>query len=547
MTAQIDTPFFLNYADDSYDPRWRHIDGETLSADQVFEADVIIIGSGAGGGISAETLIDAGLSVLIIEEGPLRTAKDFKMREATAYADLYQETAARKTADKGISILQGRAVGGSTTVNWTSSFRTPTETLKFWAQEFSLKSCSEKDLAPHFDWAERRLNMSPWPVEPNANNAALARGCAALGWQHSVIARNVRGCANLGYCGLGCPMNAKQSMLVTSIPYALSKGATLLSRVRVERLVHDGAAVRYALAVPRDSHGQRRAGVKLELRARHFVLAGGAINTPALLLRSHLKNQNLRIGTRTFLHPVVISAAFFKEKIEAYSGAPQSIYSDEFVFKDGVDGRCGYKLEVPPIHPLIASTLLLSHDDSHREFMSQLPHLQATIALMRDGFHALSAGGKVGLDKFGDALLDYPVQEYLADGFRRALLTMAELQFAAGADAVRPVNKSAQSYSSWASAKAALTTMPMLPPEQQVFSAHVMGGCAFGEDRQRCVADSQGRLLGLANVSIHDGSLFPTSLGVNPQLSIYALVRKLSLSLGAELIGARSMTVDTGR
>lgn len=222
---------------------WNVIDGAALSADRSFDADVVIVGSGAGGGVSAEILTRAGLKVLIVEEGMLKSSKDFKMREADAYPQLYQESAARKTRDKAINILQGRTVGGSTTVNWTSSFRTPPATLAVWQKTFGLADYSPAALAPWFEQMEARLGVAPWLTAPNENNDILARGAARIGIATASIKRNVRGCWNLGYCGMGCPTNAKQSMLVTTIPAALDGGATLLTRVRAERLVFKGEQV----------------------------------------------------------------------------------------------------------------------------------------------------------------------------------------------------------------------------------------------------------------------------------------------------------------
>ncbi|NQD36303.1 GMC family oxidoreductase [Permianibacter sp. IMCC34836] len=527
--------FHQTYADDRYDPSWRHINGETLTDSLTLSADVVIIGSGAGGGVTAEILAEAGLSVLIIEEGPLKTAKDFRMREDEAYAQLYQEAAARKTKDKAINILQGRSVGGSTTVNWTSSFRTPKPTREYWQHEFGTTGVDDAVMQPWFERAEARFGIAPWPVAPNANNAALRDGAARMGWHAEVIPRNVRGCANLGYCGTGCPMNAKQSMLITTIPHALALGATLVSRVRIETLNWQGSRVQSATGTAMDAFGQHRDGVRVNVTGKHFVLSGGAINTPALLLRSQLPDPNRLIGARTFLHPVVISVALMPTPVHADAGAPQSIYSDEFVWKHGVSERCGYKLEVPPVHPLIGSTILLRHGLEHAGFMRELPRVQATLALIRDGFHPQSVGGRVELDAHGDALLDYPVTGYLLDGMHDAYLRMAELQFAAGAEQVLPLHKDATPYRALAQAKTAIAGLAKDPLRTQMVSAHVMGGCAFGEDAAKTVCDSHGRLRGFDNLSVHDGSLFPTSLGVNPQLSIYGLVMKLATELAGEL------------
>src|SRR4029079_5624699 len=145
------------------------------------EADVAIVGSGAGGGVTAELLARAGLSVVILEEGPLLSSSDFHMREREAYPQLYQESAGRQTKDREISIYQGRCVGGGTTVNWTSSFRTPPATLAHWARQFGIAGFTEADLAPWFERVARRLNIAPWEVAPNENNDILRRGAQALG------------------------------------------------------------------------------------------------------------------------------------------------------------------------------------------------------------------------------------------------------------------------------------------------------------------------------------------------------------------------------
>jgi choline dehydrogenase-like flavoprotein len=214
---------------------WKVFGGAHGALPPSITCDVAIIGSGAGAGITAELLTKAGLKVVIIEEGPLKSSTDFKQREPEAYAALYQEAAGRQTKDKGITILQGRSVGGTTTVNWTSSFRTPPTTLTYWQDQFGLADYSPEALAPYFKQAEERLNINPWQTAPNENNELLRRGAAKLGIKAEVIPRNVKGCYNLGSCGMGCPTNAKQSMLVTTIPFALDAGATLLVETRAEK------------------------------------------------------------------------------------------------------------------------------------------------------------------------------------------------------------------------------------------------------------------------------------------------------------------------
>src|SRR5947209_9688026 len=146
---------------------WHVIDATTLTEPVAIEADAVVVGTGAGGGVTAEVLAEAGFNVVLVEEGPLQSSSDFRMQEADAYPQLYQESASRKTKDKAINILQGRCVGGGTTVNWTSSFRTPVATLEHWATAFGLAGFGADDLAPWFDRMERRLGIAPWPVAPN--------------------------------------------------------------------------------------------------------------------------------------------------------------------------------------------------------------------------------------------------------------------------------------------------------------------------------------------------------------------------------------------
>ena len=501
------------------------------------EADVAIVGTGAGGGVAAEILANAGLQVVMIEEGPLASSKDFRMRESQAYPQLYQESAARKTEDKGINILQGRCVGGSTTVNWTSSFRTPPQTLEFWRRTFGLEELTVEELAPWFAMMERRLNIETWTVAPNENNDILRRGATRLGIPTATMRRNVNGCWNLGYCGEGCPTNAKQSMLVTTIPAALSRGAVLVSRARAQRLTVDGARVSALECAALDARGLRPTPYKVTVTARHFVLAAGAIGTPALLLRSRVPDPHGRIGRRTFLHPTCISAATMPERVDGFAGAPQSVYCDHFLQTHAIDGPIGYKLEVPPLHPLLTATTLQGYGEAHAQLMARMPYTQVIIALQRDGFHERSQGGEVSLRGDGSPLLAYPLTEFVWDGIRRAYLTMAEIQFAAGATKVLPVHEDAVPYDTWPAAREAIQRLEMRVLKAHVVSAHVMGGCPMGSDEKRSVVNADGRYHRLENLSVFDGSVFPTSIGANPQLSIYGLTARQASRLATRLTG----------
>jgi choline dehydrogenase-like flavoprotein len=516
---------------------WKVVNAAELARDTVIEADVAIVGTGAGGGVSAEILSAAGLKVVLVEEGPLKSSRDFKMRESDAYPQLYQESAARKTLDKAITILQGRCVGGSTTVNWTSSFRTPTATLAHWRGAFGLRELSAEVLVPWFEAMERRLSVQPWTAPPNANNARLRDGAARLGIATEVIRRNVQGCYDLGYCGVGCPTNAKQSMLVTTLPAALDRGATLVTLARARRFVLRGGKVVALDAIALDAAGIHETGKRVTVVARHYVLAAGGIGSPAVLLRSAVPDPYRLVGARTFLHPTVISAAEMPEPVNGFAGAPQALCSDHFLDAAPVDGPIGYKLEVPPLHPLLFGITLQGFGKRHAAQMRTFANAHAIIALLRDGFHPDSQGGIVGLRTDGSPVLAYPITEFVWNGVRRALLSMAEIQFAGGARKVYPVHEQAEGYPSWPAARAAIEALPLVPLATRVVSAHVMGGCAMADAPRRGVVDHYCRHFQVENLSIHDGSVFPTSVGANPQLSIYALAARNASALAEALTG----------
>ncbi len=517
---------------------WKVIDAATLKAPLSLEADVAIIGTGAGGGVAAEILSRAGLKVILIEEGPLKTSDSFKdMDEARSYRDLYQEGAGRATADGAISILQGRCVGGSTTVNWTSSFRTPVQTLAHWAAQHAVVGHSEQEMAPWFAKMEERLGIAPWGQTPNENNGILQRGCKALGWESHTIPRNVKGCLDSGYCGYGCPANAKQSMLVSTIPTALAHGATLLHRLRVRQIQHAAGKVEGLSCDALGEDALTPTGTTVSVRARHYIVAGGAINSPALLLRSQAPDPHDLLGKRSFIHPVNLSVATMPKRVDAFYGAPQSVASDQFQWKDGATGAMGYKLEVPPLAVGITAGIANLFGVELKKTMEQLPNFNAMLALLRDGFVPESVGGQVRVGSDGSPVLDYDFSPYMWDGVRRSFLSMAELQFAAGATSVRPAHLDSANYKTWKEAQQGIQNLRLEKFRTTLFTAHLMGGCGMSETPKAGVVNSRGRHHQLANLSVMDGSIFPTSLGVNPQLTIYGLVAQNASLLAGEMGG----------
>jgi len=517
------------------DKGWLITSADSLPDNTILEADVAIIGSGAGGATSAEFLSKAGLKVIIIEEGKLRYQKDFKMDEFDAVSTLYQEATSRKTEDAAIAIYQGRTVGGSTTVNWTSTFRTPDNTLNYWASEFGLSDYTSERMLPWFKDREQALNMSPWLIPPNANNSVLKKGCDTLGWSSNSMVRNVKGCWNLGYCGFGCPTNAKQSMLVTSVPTALDNQASLLTCARAERFHFKGDKISHLECHSLDSEAFYSTGKSITIKAKHYVLAAGAIGSPAVLMRSDAPDPFETLGKRTFLHPVNTCTATMPEEIKPYEGAPQSIYSDEFLWHEGVSGAMGFKLEASPLFPGGLSAQETLHGKALAQRLDALPYTQSMIALLRDGFNEQSTGGTVKLRSDNSPVLDYPINEYINSGFIKAYLSMAEAQFAAGAKTVTAAHHDATDWRSWTEAKTAIKSLPMKPLRAALFSAHVMGGCGMGSDPKNSVVNGHGEHHQIENLNVIDGACFPTSIGANPQLSIYGLAAKLATQLATRL------------
>lgn len=508
--------------------------GSALTDDLTLEADVVIIGTGAGGGVTAEVLASAGLRVVMVEEGRYRTPDEIPLREPWSFSRLYREGGAIPTRDGALTIAQGRVVGGSTVVNWTSSFRTPDETLRHWRDHHGIAGLGTEELAPYFDAIERRLNIGPWH-DHNRNNELLALGAEKLGWSHGTLNRNVRNCAGHGYCGLGCPVSAKQSMDVTTIPSALDSGAVLVTRVRAERLELRGARVTGVTGVALDERGVRATGRRVQLRAPWIVVSAGAIQSPALLLRSKVPDPHGRVGRRTFLQLHNYSLSFMPDAVQPFYGAPQSIYSNQFTWRDGVTGRAGFNMEVVGAQPVVSMSFWRGMGSEMADYARRLPRLHILVSQIRDGFHDDSQGGVVRLRGDGAGVLDYRIDDYIRDGIRRSYLAMAECQFAAGAESVHPACSDARAYRSWSEARAGISSLGLRAPNVYLNSTHPLGGCAMGGDPRTSVVRADGRHHHLENLYVIDGSVFPSSLGVNPCESIYGLAARNAARLAERI------------
>jgi choline dehydrogenase-like flavoprotein len=503
-------------------------EGGALPDGAILEADVCVIGSGAGGALVAHELQRAGLGVLVVEEGGHHTRAQFHMREDEAFPMLYQESGTRASKDLGFTILQGRAVGGSTVVNWTTSFRTPEPVYQHWRDVHQVRELAYADVVPHWDAVEQRLNIAQIPYEEtNRNNRLLYDGCKKLGLPVETTHRNVKGCMKSGYCGMGCPIDAKQSMLVTYLPDAVALGARVVSRCRVDKLVVSSGSVARAECSVIGDDGYNPSGRRVSIKARRFVLAAGGIGSPAILMRSGLGGG--LVGRRTFLHPVASIVARYAEPVEAYYGAPQSVASHAHADRGD---RVGLFYEAAPVHPALAAMVSPGIASEHLEHMKTLPFVAAHIALAIDGFHPSEHGGTVTLRESGAPLLDYPVNDRLQEALLAGLRTLARINFAVGAQSIMIGDVPALELRG----ERDLGQLDGYDLRRQtLFSAHVMGGCKMGDDPAASVVRSRDlRHHGVENLHVVDGSVFPTSLGVNPQESIYGLARCIGSRLARD-------------
>lgn len=508
-------------------------EAQTLTGDVEVGCDVCIIGSGPGGAVTAAVLAKQGLSVVVVEEGGYFTKARFRQREDEAYPYLYQDGAQRTTKDLAITVMQGKTVGGGSVINWTTCFRTPDDVVDLWRSKHGVSTVDNAALAPHFAWAEERLSVNKTPLElVNKNNRTVWDGARALNHDVDTTKRNVLGCAQTGNCGHGCPIDAKQSMLVTCLPDAIKAGASVLSRCRVDTIVYEGSRAVAVVGHALDAFGLGRTGVTITIKPRTVVVSGGAINSPALLLRSGTPDDNGRLGKRTFVHPVIASMSLFDTPIEGWRGAPQSVASHHFAHRGD---EVGWFLEAGPVHPMLSATAMPGFGAAHSGGMQRLANIAAHLAITIDGHHDDVPGGTVSVNADGAPVLDYPIVERQWRAFRDAQKSMAQVGFAAGAKEVWTGHDPALHMASLDD-MARIDAMPWEPCRVGVFSAHQMGGCMMSDDKKLGVVRAEdGRHHQVDNLHVIDGSLFPTSVAVNPQMSIYGLSHLLATRLAQTL------------
>jgi choline dehydrogenase-like flavoprotein len=473
------------------------------------EADVCVIGAGAGGAVAAAELAEGGARVVVLEQGPAHDADRFSARPLEMMTRLYREAGQGMTLGWPPMVLPlGRGVGGTTVVNSGTCFRTPAAVLERWQREYGLEELSAETLDPAFARVEEALSIAEVTPELAGNNAAVARrGAEALGWSHGYLRRNAKGCVGSGVCAFGCPTSAKQHVGITYIPRAEAAGAQIFTGADVRRVVVANGQARGVQARLAD-------GGRLEVRARDVVVAAGTIHTPLLLERSGLGRKSGQLGRNLAVHPATGGFALMDEVVDMARGVPQSFFVDEFA-ADGImfEGVAG-----PPSY--VAMSLPLS-GDRHAAAMANYRRLAMFGLMVTD-----SSRGRVR-SIAGRPVIRYDLAKADLARFRTGLARLEELFRAAGAREV------------YLPLPHGVTPERARARDLKLMAFHPLGTARADARPAHGVVDGDLALHGVRGVHVADGSVVPSSLGVNPQLTIMALATRLAFGL---LGGAVSST-----
>ena len=503
--------------------------------DTVYECDVLVIGSGAGGGVVAGELAEAGHDVLVIEKGPYCHGCDFTQREVDMLGKLYDAKGALSTQDGSIGILAGSCLGGGTTVNWAGAFRTPDYVLQEWAREHDAPHFTTPEFKESIDAVARTIGVNTDYTRHNGQNQALWDGSTKLGQEVKLIPRNEKSLTDsdahfrsLGYSSLGDAHGIKQGTLNTYLLTAFEHGARILADTKVDRVtIVDGCATG-AEAMHTTEDGRQ---VRITVKAKRVVVAGGAIQTPALLLRSGLKHPHL--GRHLHLHPTVVVGARYPHAMHSWHGPSMSVVNDTYTQLHGTN--FGAKLETPPTHPgLLSMVLPWLSGRQHHELLRDADHLGSFIVLTRD-----RDGGRVTIDKNGAPLIDYTLSDFDRSNMLEGVRAAAQIHVAAGAEMVYlPHNTVPTLHTKDGTLQnpEVLDQLPHLswkPNQFGLYSAHQMSSCRMGGNAATHPLKLNGETVEVENLFVADGSAFPACSGVNPMLTIMALAHFMAQGLKA--------------
>jgi len=490
-----------------------------VTEDETLDCDVVVCGSGAGGGVAAGVLAEAGLSVIVLEKGDNLGPAEFTQVEGDMLSAGYLDGGLLMTQSGSLPILAGSCLGGGTVVNWTTSLPLRAATRLEWDLRAGLSLFSGPAFGESLERVSARSGVNVDNSVPGVRDEILERGLRACGWHVDVIPRNATGCPDgreCGYCGYGCRPDAKNSTAKTYLADAVTAGARIVVRCDVERVLSEGGRAVGVVGSVKRPDGRV---VRLTVRARAVVAACGAIHTPALLERSGLANPLIGRGLR--LHPVSAVGGYFDERVEPWSGMLQTRRSEQFADQD--DGY-GAMFETGPVHfALPASAFGWENPDQHSADIRRLANLSICGVLLRD-----RDGGRVVTGRDGRPRVHYELSRYDMGHMRTAMLGAAQVLAAAGARELvtlqQPPARTIPGASGWLDRFA--TTMDSRGLDRcrmALISFHQMASCAMGADPARGVVDETGQAFDLPGLFVADASAFVTSSGVNPMITIMAL------------------------
>jgi choline dehydrogenase-like flavoprotein len=478
-----------------------------VHGDTVLDCDVVIVGSGAGGSPVAAELAEAGYDVVVLEEGAYYQTRDFTADTSAMVRQLYRDGGASMAiGNPPILFQEGRAVGGSTVINGGMSWRTPEDVLARWRKEAGL-DLTTQSLEPYYERVEKRINVAPMDQDAIGNdNWLLKKGADAKGWKIVGNLRNQVHCVGSNRCPFGCPTGAKQSALVSYLPRALHFGARVYADVRAERITMHGKRATGVIAKSASGH-------RVVVRAKLVVASCGAIQTPALLVRSGIRTRSHMLGRNLSLHPNVKVVALFDEDVTGWKGAHQAFQVREFV-EEGLG--CFAAVNIPP------SVVAMS-----------LPHRGRQLGELMQHYNQMVVAGLLCEDTTtghvktinGRPQAFYQLAERDAASIQRGLVLLAEMLFAAGARRMLLPFHHARELASADEARRALAD-PIPPKGWEVVTVHMMGTAAMGSDRSRAVTDAFGFVHDVDRLLVADASLFPTPVRVNPMETIMALATR---------------------
>jgi choline dehydrogenase-like flavoprotein len=482
--------------------------------------DIVIVGSGAGGGTVAKELAPlcaGGTRIAVLEWGARLKESEYTGREVDMAGKLYFDSGGTFTRDRTMTLAYGRAYGGSTVVYTGTSLGMPEEVVRQWGVPglgyADLHARSLKYLG------ENNVHLLP-EEEQNDNNRLFLEGCRALGYNVEQFPINVKGCKSSSLCNLGCPNQAKQGTHRVQLPRAEAQGVEVITNCRVTRIGE--RCCEAVVANPGFGEPSRWEPGEYRVRAKVVVVAaGGAVNSPALLLRSGFGKGLPTLGRSITLHPALILVGEHDRPITNFHGHPKSYYCDEFWKRDS------FLLETCMYFPFVTAKNLIGFGVEHSELMKAFPRLQMILVLALDP--ALPSN-RVTVDGDGEPVVDYTLTGHVLDTLHASMKASARIFFAAGAKRVHaPAGKSF--FIDEADATRLDDLIPrenVRPGKISVTSAHLMGGCGMGRDASDSVTDAWGRVHGVPWLFVADSSLFPQCSQINPYVTVMALADRVA-------------------